>query len=426
MKKISILGLGYIGLPTAAVLATNGYKVIGVDINSKVVETINAGNVHIEEPGLKTVVEAAVKSGNLIACLKPEKSDVFIISVPTPFTDNKKADLSYVKAACESIVGYLSTGNLVVLESTCPPGTTEEILAILEKTGLKAGEDFYLAHCPERVLPGKILKEIIENDRIIGGINSKSAEAAKTLYRNFVEGNIYLTDATTAEFAKIVENTYRDVNIAFANELSKICMQLGIDVWEVIRLANKHPRVNIHLPGPGVGGHCISVDPWFLVEKSKEAKLIKLGREINDAQPQVVVEMVCDLVKGIKNPKVSIFGVSYKANVDDTRESPAYYITDKLTEQGIKVTVYDPIVKKFDYKKESLEETLQNSDCLLLLVNHRVFEDISAKAIAPLMRNRNIIDTRNFLNPKIWAKEGYNIKILGKSKKYNVINYYVG
>ena len=293
MKKICVLGLGYIGLPTAAVLATHGFSVVGVDVNAAVVGTINNGGIHIKEPGLNTLVQAAIKSGNLVVRTRPETADAFIIAVSTPLK-NREADLSYVKSAAESIVPYLERGNLVILESTVPPKTTEELLIpILEQTKLRAGEDFYLAHCPERVLPGNILKEIIENDRIIGGINPESAVKAKDLYSTFVSGIIYLTDATTAEMVKVIENTYRDVNIALANELSRICMKLGMNVWEVIELANKHPRVNLLSPGPGVGGHCLAVDPWFVVEKAPQvAKLIRLSRGINDEQPQFVVSMI--------------------------------------------------------------------------------------------------------------------------------------
>jgi UDP-N-acetyl-D-mannosaminuronic acid dehydrogenase len=414
-KKVCVLGLGYIGLPTAAVLATNGCRVVGVDINPKIVSIINEAAVHIKEPGLNTIVEAAVKSGNLVARVAPEAADVFIISVPTPFTVDKKADLSFVRSATNSILNCLVRGNLVILESTCPPGTTEEIAAILEQSNLKAGEDFYLAHCPERVLPGHILKEIIENDRIIGGINVKSAELAQEFYQTFVEGTIYLTDATTAELVKIVENTYRDVNIAFANELSRICKRLKVDVWEVVALANKHPRVNVHWPGPGVGGHCISVDPWFLVEKFKEAKLVKLSREINDEQPHLVVEMVKDLLKNISNPKVAVLGASYKANVDDARESPAHIIVDQLVRGGMKVAVYDPLVVNFKYQT-GLEDALNASDCLLLLVGHDQFKSLPKKLAEKLMRNKLVIDTRNFFNLDEWGN-GFTVKVLGNDKR---------
>jgi len=268
MNKVCVLGLGYIGLPTAAVLATHGFSVVGVDANAVVVDTVNNGGIHIKEPGLNTIVQAAINSGNLVVRTKLERANAFIIAVPTPL-ESRRADLKYVKSATESIVPYLERNNLVILESTVPPKTTEELLVpILEQSRLKAGEDFYLAHCPERVLPGNILKEIIENDRIIGGINPESAAKAKALYSRFVSGAIYLTDATTAELVKVMENTYRDVNIALVNELSRICTKLGINVWEVIELANKHPRVNLLRPGPGVGGHCLAVDPWFVVEKA--------------------------------------------------------------------------------------------------------------------------------------------------------------
>lgn len=399
MKKICVLGLGYIGLPTAAILATHGFKVTGVDTNLNVVGIINSGDIHIKEPGLRTLVQAAIRSGSLIVQATPGKADVFIIAVPTPLRD-RKADLSYVESAIESIVPRLEKGKLVILESTVPPKTTEELVVpILNRCGLKAGKDFYLAHCPERVLPGNILKELVENDRVIGGINPESAEKAKDLYKSFVSGRFYLTDAATAELVKIVENTYRDVNIALANELSRICMELGINVWETIELANKHPRVNVLWPGPGVGGHCIAVDPWFVVEKAPGiAKLIRLSRETNDRQPRVVIGMIKEMTQGIADPKVTVLGVAYKGNVDDTRGSPAINIIAELKERGYKIGIYDPHVRNFKYELSGLEDAFKGSDCAVLLVDHNKFKYLSPEAIGQLMTNRQIIDVKNYLN----------------------------
>lgn len=422
MNKICVLGLGYIGLPTAAMFATHGFEVIGVDTDPNVVNIINHGDVHIREPGLRTLVQAAVKSGNLFARSEPERADVFIIAVPTPLKA-KRADLSHVESAARSIVPHLEKGNLAILESTSPPTTTENLVAlILEQSGLKAGVDFYLAHCPERVLPGNILKEIIENDRIIGGINFKSAEKAKELYSTFVEGKIYLTDARTAELVKIMENTYRDVNIALANELSNICAKLGIDAWEVIELANKHPRVNFLRPGPGVGGHCLAVDPWFIVEKVPEtAKLIRLSREINDNQPAVVVEIIDEMTKGIPEPKITVLGVAYKGNVDDPRESPAIAIIDMLKERECKLGIYDPHVTNFEYELSGLEEAFEKSDCAVLIADHKEFKYLSPEELGKLMRTKQVLDTRKCLNLEKWKAAGFKVRLLGKGVRAKVL-----
>lgn len=417
MKKICVLGLGYIGLPTAAMLATHDFAVTGVDVNSHIIDVINNGGIQIEEPGLSALVQAAMKSKNLLVSTKPGEADAFIIAVPTPL-EGEKADLTYVESAARSIVPWLEKGNLVILESTVPPKTTEELLVpILEESGLQVGEDFYLAHCPERVLPGNMLREIIENDRIVGGINPVSAEKAKELYSSFVAGKIYLTNATTAELAKVMENTYRDVNIALANELSRICMKLGVNAWEVIELANKHPRVSLLQPGPGVGGHCLAVDPWFVVEKTpQQARLIRLSREINDSQPQFVVDMLDEMVKGIASPKVTVLGVAYKANVDDSRESPAITIIDGLKERGYDLGIYDPHVKSFKLELSSLEEAFRGSDCAVLVADHDEFKDLSLEDLGPLMRTKQIIDTRHILDLEEWQKAGFRVRLLGRGE----------
>ena len=418
LRKICVLGLGYIGLPTAAVLATHGFTVVGVDINHDVVDVINNGDIHIEEPGLRTLVQAAVKSGNLQATSKPSEADAFIVAVPTPLKD-KKADLTAVESAAELLVPVLKEENLVILESTVPPTTTEELVApILEQSGLTAGKNFYLAHCPERVLPGNILREIIENDRIIGGINPESAIKAKELYGEFVAGKIYLTTAATAELVKVVENTYRDVNIALANELARICMKLGVNAWGVIDLANRHPRVNILHPGPGVGGHCLAVDPWFVVEKApQEAQLIHLSREINDAQPQFVANMVDEMLEGIPNSKVTVLGVAYKSNVDDTRESPAIAIIHLLETKGCQVGIVDPHVKNFEYPTVGTEEAFKDSDCVVLVTDHDEFKTLSPEELGPLMRTKQILDTRHCLNLERWKAAGFKARLLGEGFK---------
>ncbi len=300
-KKVSVFGLGYVGLPVAAVLASRGFNVLGVDVSPAIVDVINSGNIHIVEPDLDMIVRASVSGGRLRATLKPEESDTFIIAVPTPFSDGHQPDLSYVHKATQAIAPVLRKGNLVVLESTSPVGTTEQICAWIRKLRpdlnmpVSEGEDadVYVAHCPERVLSGRVLRELVDNDRIIGGISPACAEAAEELYRSFVSGELHLTNARTAELAKLVENSFRDVNIAFANELSMVCDKLNINVWELISLANKHPRVNILSPGPGVGGHCIAVDPWFIVATAPDCtKVIRAAREVNDSKPGVVVEKV--------------------------------------------------------------------------------------------------------------------------------------
>ncbi len=418
MDEICVLGLGYIGLPTASVLAIHGFKVIGVDVNEKVITKVKNGEPHIKEPGLRTMVEAAIGSGNLLPRLEPEEADAFIIAVPTPVTNKKTADMSFVESAASSIAPLLRAGNLVVLESTSPPGTTEELLVpMLASSGLKIGEELYVAHCPERVLPGRILKELVENDRIIGGINPKSAEKARELYSAFVEGKIYLTDVTTAEMVKLIENTYRDVNIALANELAIICEKLGISAWEVIELANKHPRVNLHKPGPGVGGHCLPVDPWFIVERFPDkARLIRTSREINDQQPKHVFELIKEVTKGIKEPKVTILGVAYKGNIDDTRESPAVTLVRLLQEAGYKIGVYDPHVEQFEVQPSSLEEAFKGSDCAVVLAEHDEFSYFDPQKCGILMRTSYIIDTKELLDLAKWEKVGFHTRLLGSGR----------
>lgn len=415
MKKVCVLGLGYIGLPTASVLAANGFKVLGVDVAERVVETVNHGDIHIEEPGLHTVVRAATGSGNLRAATVPEAADVFIVAVPTPLTADKRADMSYVISATESIVPLLLKGNLVILESTSPPGTCRDLLKpILERSGLSVGRDISLAHCPERVLPGRILTELIQNDRVIGGYDAGSAEKAREVYARFVEGKIFLTDVTTAEMVKILENTYRDVNIALANESAILCEKLGISFWDVARFANRHPRVNIHNAGPGVGGHCISVDPWFLVEAFPEAsRMIRTARERNDGMPAYVASCVQALLSGISKPKVAVWGLAYKGNVDDTRESPAIDVVHHLQDMGVSVAVYDPHVKRGPVPVCGLEECLEGADAILLLTAHADYQAIDPREAAKKVRTRFLFDTHHLLDYARWREAGFTVRVLG-------------
>lgn len=415
-KKICMLGLGYIGLPTAAMFATHGHQIIGVDINASVVDALNEGQIVIKEPYLDIMVQAAVRSGNLKACTIPEEADVFIIAVPTPITKDKKADMSYVISAAESIVPYLKPGNVVILESTSPIGTISKIIVpIISKCGLKIGEEIFVAHSPERVLPGRILIELVENNRIVGGINSKSSEIVKELYETFVKGDIYLTDAKTAEMCKLMENTYRDVNIALANELAIICEKANVNPWEVISLCNKHPRVNLHQPGPGVGGHCIAVDPWFIVEKyPEESKIISTSRNINAGMPAYVLTKIEKVLKDIEGKKkVTILGITYKPDVDDIRESPIIELIEliKLKSQ-YDVKIVDPYVKNSRYTTEDIVNASNGSDLILLGVNHKEFAAVDYKNVGKVMRNKNIIDTRNFIDRDKVEKLGFNYYLL--------------
>lgn len=393
-ENICVVGLGYIGLPTASLLATKGYQVHGVDVSPKVVETINRGSIHIVEPGLDILVKSAVQSGNLKAGLEPIESDVFIIAVPTPFKEGKRPDLSFVESATRVITPYLKPGNLVILESTSPVGTSDEVVAeIIKDSGFTVGEDVFVAHCPERVLPGRILIELVENDRVVGGVDELSTQLAIEFYETFVSGEVLAATAKTAEMVKLTENSFRDVNIAFANELSMICDREGISVWDVISLANRHPRVNILNPGPGVGGHCIAVDPWFIVDRSpEESRLIRTAREVNDRKPEWVIERVRNKAAKFKKPVIGCLGLAFKADVDDLRESPAVEIVERLIEEKIgDVLVCEPMISSHPhYELSTLDNVLKHSDILVLLVDHKPF-----KKIKPTMVSEKIlIDTR--------------------------------
>ena len=425
LKTICVLGLGYIGLPTAAMFATNGFNVTGVDTNPQTVALLNNGEIHIQEPGLKTIVQAALLSGNLTVREQPAAADAFIIAVPTPLLatpENKlrqstpipDADLSSVCAATRAIVPLLRPGNLIVLESTSPPGTTmKTVVPILEESDLKVGEDIYVVYCPERVLPGRILEELVKNDRIIGGINPDSAEVARRLYASFVEGQIILTDTTTAEMVKLMENTYRDVNIALANELALVAERVGIDVWQAIEMANRHPRVHIHKPGPGVGGHCIAVDPWFLVTTAPEiTPLIQTARRINDGMPAHVVELVKRATAEIEKPVIACLGVTYKANVDDVRESPALTVIRLLRGAGFEVRAYDPHISRGVVcgQVDSLEAVLIGADCLVLLTDHDEFQQL-ASSLIPLPKI--VMDMRGSFTGVLPENNSIQFKRLG-------------
>lgn len=414
--KICVVGLGYIGLPTASMFADHGHQVIGVDKNPAVIAALNEGKIIIEENHLAELVRKVVADGSLRGSDTPEEADVFIISVPTPITEDKRSDMKYVVSATESIVPFLKKGNLVILESTSPVGTVDTLMVpILEKSGLAIGTELYVGHSPERVIPGQILNELVNNDRIAGGINPASAHKITELYKSFVKGHIYETNARTAELCKLSENTFRDVNIAFANELAKICENLGINVWEVIELCNKHPRVNIHQPGPGVGGHCIAVDPWFIVEKQPEtAKLIHLSRNTNDGMPTYVADHIAEILKEEKNPKVTILGVTYKPNVDDMRESPILKLETILREHGVEVSAYDPYVKGKAGVTNDLEEAAKGSDLLLLGVHHNEFKNLDFNALGKIMRRKIFFDTRNFADSSAAQAAGFTYYLLGR------------
>ncbi|PFG44335.1 UDP-N-acetyl-D-mannosaminuronic acid dehydrogenase [Isoptericola jiangsuensis] len=410
ISTVGVIGLGYIGLPTAAILASKDIKVVGVDVNPATVEAVNRGDVPFVEPDLATYVAGAVTQGTLRATSTPEPADAFIIAVPTPFAGDHEPDLSYIKAAAEAVAPQLRGGELLILESTSPPRATEKmadwILATrpdLSLDGADGTAQIHVAHCPERVLPGRVMIELVTNDRIVGGLTPEAAERAKELYAVFCQGEILLTDAVTAEMAKLVENSFRDVNIAFANELSLIADKLDIDVWELIRLANHHPRVNILQPGPGVGGHCIAVDPWFIVDADPEqARLIRTAREVNDAKPAWVIEQVRKAVAGIETPTVAALGLAFKADIDDLRESPARKIVADLADvlPGSDVVVVEPhvdalppeLANRRNVRLANLADAVDEADTLVLLVDHQEFKSFDlAGAGAEDLR---VVDTR--------------------------------
>jgi len=420
---VSIIGLGYIGLPTAAMLASRKIKIIGVDINQHVVNTINKGEIHIIEPELDILVSAAVSQGHLRATTTPEPADAFLIAVPTPFIGDHEPDIGFVVAAAKSIAPMLKKGDLVILESTSPVGTTEKMAAWLAEARpdlrfpQQKGEeaDINVAYCPERVLPGKVVHELVNNDRVIGGMTPRCSKRAISLYKTFVDAECIVTNARTAEMCKLTENSFRDVNIAFANELSLICDEINVNVWDLIKLSNRHPRVNILQPGPGVGGHCIAVDPWFIVDKTPDtARLIRTAREVNDKKPSWVLNKIRAAVTShlLKNPTktskdvvIACFGLTFKPDIDDLRESPALVIAHKIacSHPGQTLCV-EPNIKKIpdEFSKLSnlcsVEIALEQSDVLVLLVDHNDFKKIASEVVAS---GKEIVDTRG-----IWTKPG--------------------
>ncbi|HET7580159.1 MAG TPA: nucleotide sugar dehydrogenase [Bacillales bacterium] len=421
-QKITVIGLGYIGLPTAVMFASHGFRVHGVDINEETVASLRNREIHIEEPGLEERLAKVMDEGRFTVGTEPEEADAFIIAVPSPIYPDKSADLSYVQTASESIASYVRKENLVILESTVPPKTIETVvIPALASTGLEIGEELFVAHSPERVLPGKLFQELVYNDRILGGVNEESSRRALELYRAFVQADIRITDATTAEMVKVVENTYRDVNIAFANELAKISDQLDVNVWEVIELANCHPRVNVHKPGPGVGGHCVAVDPWFLAHYSPDQPgVIETSRKTNDSMPAYTVERALEIMKQqqIAHPKIAVLGLAFKGNINDTRESPSLRVIEELQKKGIEFSVYDPHVTENLYLNQSqdLIEAISHTDLLMVLTEHSEFRVLNPDMMKQYMRSPFIMDTKGFMPFEQWEKSGFDTYTLGDSK----------
>ncbi|WP_292392356.1 nucleotide sugar dehydrogenase [Methanoculleus sp. UBA303] len=408
--KICVLGLGYIGLPTALLFAAHGADVVGIDVKQSVVDCLNHGNLPFREPGIEDLYREAKE--RFVARTEPEAADVFLIAVPTPLDPaTKVSDLSYVKKAAGSIAPHLSEGDLVILESTVPPGTSERVvIPRLEKSGVAVG-DFLYAHCPERAIPGRTLHEMTENSRIIGGYDRESTDRATSIYQTFVRGQIYQTDTRTAEFVKLMENTCRDVNIALANEFAQLAEECGINVWEAITLANKHPRVSILNPGPGVGGHCIAIDPWFLTENSTRCRMVSTAREVNDSMPNYVLHIARNLLAGARDPTISIFGVAYKGNIGDIRESPAFKFIQLAENEGYAVRCHDPYVEKFPYPLVDMADAATGSDCIVVLTDHDCFRAIDPAGLR--MRSKFVIDARNILDHEKWTSHGFAVRVLG-------------
>ena len=414
LQTVTVIGLGHIGLSTAALLASKGFQVHGCDVNPKIIEGIKQGKPHIVEKDLDEILQKITKEGRLTASFSPAPADIFIIAVPTPFKDNYKPDLSYIEAAIKAVAPHVKPNNLIVLESTSPVGTTEKIVEWLTKLrpdlkmpskGTSHPDQVSVAYCSERVLPGQILYELTENNRVLGGIDQESGLKANHFYQKFVNGKIHLTNARTAEMIKLAENSFRDTNIAFANELSLVCEKLDMNVWEVIRLANDHPRVNILKPGPGVGGHCIAVDPWFIIDAAPdEAKLMRTAREVNDSKPPHVLKLIKSHIKQIKNPVIACLGLTFKADVNDLRESPALQIVESLAKEKIgDLLLVEPYIEALPSSLQSfgksvqlvnLTEALKAAHLVVLLVDHKIFYQVDPS----LLKEKRVVDTRG-----IWA-----------------------
>lgn len=427
MSSVCVHGLGYVGLPTAAMLANYGHSVVGYDIDDDLVDNLQDGRITVDEPGLRAFVTEALNSDNLQVTDEVRPSKYHIITVPTPFDrETKTADLSYIEAAGETIQQHLRPGDSVILESTVPPGTTVQTLQpVLEQSDLNAGEDFALIHCPETVLPGNIITELRENDRIIGGVNGVSTEAAVRLYDSFVEGEIHTTaDATTAEFVKLIQNTYRDTNIALANELARIAHDYEIDSREAIQLANEHPRVELHQPGPGVGGHCLPIDPWFLGQNSDELNLIVTARGVNDSMTDYVVELIDSNLGGLAGKRIAVLGVAYKGNVDDVRNSPGLAIARQLQDTAadvpasvspdggdppVTVRLHDSYVEDQTLDLQPLEEATQGVDAVVITTDHDEYTHIDPEELVARMAGNLVVDTKAIVDQHTWEQAGLDV-----------------
>ncbi|EMY8533939.1 nucleotide sugar dehydrogenase [Bacillus paranthracis] len=418
--KICVVGLGYIGLPTSAMFARHGVEVVGVDVRTEVVDKVNQGEIHIEEPGLGEIVKEVVNEGLFRASLEPEAADAFVISVPTPNNEDqyKSCDLTHVLEAIKQVLPYMKQDNVIIIESTIAPRSMDDFVKpLVESTGFIVGKDVYLVHCPERVLPGSIMRELVHNNRIIGGVTPKCAEIGAKIYNIFVQGEIIRTDAKTAEMSKLMENTFRDVNIALSNELTKICNSLEINALDVIKMANKHPRVNLHQPGPGVGGHCLAVDPYFIVAKQPElTNIIQLSRDTNASMPSYVVDSIKGILKESEDSKVAVFGVAYKGNVDDIRESPALEVIDLLRKENYSVSIHDPHIDSDFFQTESAEEAVKDADLLLILTDHNEFKELDYDNLSSMMKNPVLFDTRNCIR----EGESGNMKIINFGNLYKI------
>lgn len=416
VKSVCVVGLGHIGLPTACFLAKAGFRVIGVDKDKHKIDFLKKGKIPFEEPGLLELFRAGCR--NLEFSMTPQEADDFIIAVPTPIKNNKAPDLTHVVEATHKIHPFVKKDNLIVIESTVPAGTIRNlVLPILNNNG---NLNLFLAYAPERAMPGRTLREMAENCRVIGGINEPSNKKALALYSSFVKGKIYLTTDVTAELVKLIENTYRDVNIAFANELAKICEEKNVNVWELISIANLHPRVNILWPGPGVGGHCICVDPWFLLDKNNHnssiSSLITTQRRINDSMPDYVFHQVSQDVKHIAKPRITILGAAYKADVDDWRETPALRFIHLASKKGWTIKIHDRLVKGFPHKVfTDLNQATKGADALVVITDHRYYKELDPRKITN-MKNKYIYDSRRSINEDVWEAAGFKVRILGKPK----------
>ena len=418
MSRVCIHGLGYIGLPTAAMLANAGHEVVGFDVDDAVLDRIERRDLQFDEPTLQSFVSEALESGDLVLSDEPAPADYHLVCVPTPLDDSgERADLSAVEAASDAVADRLMAGDTVVVESTVPPGTTAEtVRPILERDGLRAGEDFRLAYSPETVLPGNVVRELRENDRIVGGVSDGATRSAVDLYDSFVEGTVYRTDATTAEFAKLAQNTYRDVNIALANEFAKLAREHGVDSREAIRLGNTHPRVNVHRPGPGVGGHCVPVDPWFLAGDSEAAGLIERARAVNDGMVEYVVELLRAHLGDLADRRVAVLGVAYKGNVADVRQSPTIRLADSLSETDADVRFHDSHVRAArtggdepPVELDSLADATTNADAIVIMTDHDEYESLDPARLADRMATPVVVDAKSVVDRDTWSANGFDV-----------------